>query len=357
VTSIDTYVSQEKPPTCIESFSGAGGMALGLHRAGFEIRLAFDNSPAAVETYSANMKYPAIVQDASKISAEQVLGLIGLKRGELDLWSGGPPCQGFSTQKRDADTNDPRNRLVSHYIKLVQGVLPKAFLFENVAIFGRKRGQRFVEEMQTVLSDYDIHAEFLNSADWGVAQTRTRFIAIGIRKDLEAVLEPLRATSEGWSTVGDILKDIPEPPEDYSEHPDFPNHQRARVTRVNVERFSHVPQGGGWRDIPYELRLECHKRVKTKTGGWSDVYGRLKWDGQCPTITGGFDSFTRGRYGHPLSDRPITPYEAARLQGFPSTFRFYGNRSDIRAQIGNALPPPLAQALGESILVTLNRSR
>lgn len=121
------------------------------------------------------------------------------------------------------------------------------------------------------------------------------------------------------------------------------------MSAINLERFSHVPQGGGWQDIPYELRLACHQRADPSKGGWPDVYGRLRWDGQAPTITGGFDSYTRGRYGHPQYDRPLTAREAARLQGFPDDFVFCGNRGAVRKQIGNAVPVPLARAFGEAI--------
>ena len=105
-----------------------------------------------------------------------------------------------------------------------------------------------------------------------------------------------------------------------------------------------------------ELRLKCHQTVDTKSGGWPDVYGRLRWDGQAPTITAGFDSFTRGRYGHPRQDRALTPREAARLQGFPDGFVFSGNRWDVRSQIGNAVPPPLARELGRTIAACLLQS-
>ena len=89
-------------------------------------------------------------------------------------------------------------------------------------------------------------------------------------------------------------------------------------------------------------------------GGWPDVYGRLEWDGTCPTITAGFDSFTRGRYGHPEQHRSLTLREGARLQGFPDKFRFYGTRHDVRLQIGNAVPPPLAHAAGKALIRVLS---
>jgi DNA (cytosine-5)-methyltransferase 1 len=248
---------------------------------------------------------------------------------------------------------DERNRLVMEFARLVRAMNPRFFLLENVDQLGGKRGRRFVSKIQQELEDYALYPHFYNSADFGLAQTRVRFIIIGKHIGIQAPFYLPRPTVTRWRTVGEILAGLPEPPDDYSEHPDFANHYAAKVTAINTERFSHVPQGGGWWDIPEALRLDCHKNVDRSSGGWPDVYGRLSIDGQAPTITGGFDSFTRGRYGHPLKDRPLTPREAARLQGFPDSFRFYGNRADVRSQIGNAVPPPLAEAVGHGILRAL----
>lgn len=334
---------------CIESFCGPGGMALGLHSAGFESVFAFDANKRAVETFRLNMQRPCEVLDAAKLDPRDVMDRAGVEKGELPLWSGGPPCQGFSKQKRGAHLGDHRNDLVSVFIRFVDYIEPQFFMFENVKIFGQKRGRRYIAEMGAVLRQYRLFPHFYNCADYGLAQTRERFVVVGQHRAVAGAFRIPRPTTTRWTTVGDVLGGVPEPPADYSEHPEYPNHQRARVTKVNIDRFSHVPQGGGWRDIPWELRLPCHQRVDTSSGGWPDVYGRLEWDGQCPTITGGFDSFTRGRYGHPLQDRPLTPYEAARLQGFPHGYRFVGTRADVRSQIGNAVPPPLARAIGIEI--------
>lgn len=339
--------------TLIESFSGPGGLSCGLVDAGFNLLLAFDNDEMAVETHNLNHNSRCIQADASKLSGAELLRTLDLSVGELDLFAGGPPCQGFSKQRRGAHFGDDRNSLVYEYIRLVKEIRPRFFLFENVAIFGQKRGQKYVQAMFKSLLEYSLYPHFYNSADYGLAQTRERFIVVGKRKDLRASFRIPAPTVSKWRTVGDVLNGLPEPPEDYSIHSDFPNHQRARVTDINVKRFSHVPQGGGWQDIPIHLRLECHKNVDPRSGGWPDVYGRLRWDGQCPTITGGFDSFTRGRYGHPLHDRPLTPREAARLQGFPDSFVFRGTRGDIRSQIGNAVPPPLACAVGLEVIRSL----
>ena len=337
----------------VESFCGPGGLSLGLEQAGFRPLLAFDLDRRAVETHRRNLPGPCIVADAARTTGRDLLERVGAEVGELALFSGGPPCQGFSKQKRGAHLGDSRNRLVMEFARLAREVRPRALLFENVAVFGRKRGREYLEVMRRELSDYALFSHFYNCADYGLAQTRERFVMVGIRRDLRLAFATPAPTARTWRTVGEVLSGLPEPPEDYSEHPDYPNHQRARVTPINIERFSHVPQGGGWRDIPEHLRLQCHRNVDVSSGGWPDVYGRLKWDGQCPTITGGFDSFTRGRYGHPHHDRPLTPREAARLQGFPDHFAFSGTRADVRSQIGNVVPPPLARAIGMEIIRVL----
>jgi DNA (cytosine-5)-methyltransferase 1 len=336
----------------IESFCGAGGMSLGLASAGFQPLLAFDIDDPAIQTHCLNLGGIGRVADARDISGKGLLSEFGLKVGELPLFAGGPPCQGFSKQRRGAHLGDVRNDLVIEFIRLVGEIRPRFFFFENVAIFGQKRGKAYISQMHEALEEYEINLKSVNSSEYGLAQTRERFLIVGRRRDQKTSFwfpdpQPARIT------VGDVLRDLPEPPKDYTEHPRFSNHQRARVSDANIERFSHVPQGGGWQDIPYSLRLPCHQRVDTKSGGWPDVYGRLDWNGQCPTITGGFDSFSRGRYGHPHQDRPLTPREAARLQGFPDDFLFYGTRGDVRSQIGNAVPPPLAQLVGEKIMEAL----
>jgi DNA (cytosine-5)-methyltransferase 1 len=338
-------------PTCVDLFCGAGGLSLGLRRAGFDVRAAVDNDAPSVATYTRNLGDHAVVADVANLDAAGVLELAGLAPGELDLLAAGPPCQGFSKQKRGAHLGDRRNALVLEFLRLVAELRPRAFLLENVSQLAQARGRHLVGQFGRL--DYELCGDFYVAADYGVAQSRERFVMVGIERGEPGRFASPPAISPAWPTVGEAIGDLPEPPADYSDHPDHPNHQAARVTAVNIERFSHVPQGGGWQDIPWDLRLACHRTVDVRRGGWPDVYGRLRWDGQCPTITGGFDSFTRGRYGHPLRDRPLTPREAARLQGFPDDFVFIGTRYDIRHQIGNAVPVPLAEAIGAAVVRTL----
>jgi DNA (cytosine-5)-methyltransferase 1 len=334
--------------TCIDAFCGAGGLSLGLGRAGFEVIAAFDSDEKSIDTYTLNSPDRAFQGDARELSWADLVEFGGHE--EVDLLAGGPPCQGFSKQKRGAHLGDKRNALVLEFLRLVEEAKPRVFLLENVPQLAQIRGSHLIDQFHG-LSNYRLTGHFYVAADYGVAQVRERFVMVGVRSDLGgSFVVPAPTTPEpGWPTVGDSIGDLPEPPVDYSEHPRFHNHQAARVTQKNIDRFSYVPEGGGWQDIPFEYRLKCHQIVDVSKGGWPDVYGRLRWDGQCPTITGGFDSFTRGRYGHPRRDRPLTPREAARLQGFPDHYRFIGSRHDVRHQIGNAVPVPLAEAIGKGI--------
>ncbi|EFN7310807.1 DNA cytosine methyltransferase, partial [Escherichia coli] len=332
---------------------GAGGMSLGLKQAGFDIKLAFDINEDAVKTYNNNLGEHCFQLDASAISGKFLLEKAGIK-SRLDLFSGGPPCQGFSKQRKGAHLlNDERNKLVLEYSRLVNELNPRAFLFENVEIFGQKRGRDLIDEIKEKLFKYNIFTFFICSSDFGVAQKRGRFIMIGIDKSENSGYPKLERTDREL-TIKDVIGNLPPPPEDYTEHDEIPNHIKCKITKLNEERFSHVPPGGGWKDIPHDLRLKCHQNVDTNSGGWPDVYGRLEWDKQCPTITAGFDSFTRGRYGHPSQNRAITLREGAMLQGFPIDYRFYGKRDAIRLQIGNAVPPPVAKAAGTAIIKCLN---
>ena len=351
---IETLLPKRQPPyRLIEGFCGPGGMSLGLKQAGFEISRAFDVDPPSIETHNRNLGHHGFVGDAKKVSGVALMTELGLKKGSLDLFAGGPPCQGFSKQKRGAHLGDSRNDLIEEYIRIVGELWPRFFFFENVAIFGQKRGKHYISMMHEMLSDYEISHRFVNSADFGLPQARERFLVVGRRRDVNGAFSFPSSIVNRRTTIGEALKGLPEPPTDYTVHREFSNHQRARVTELNIRRFSYVPQGGGWKDIPHDLRLPCHQRVDTDKGGWPDVFGRLEWNGLCPTITGGFDSFTRGRYGHPLQDRALTPREAARIQGFPDDYVFEGTRGDVRSQIGNAVPPPVAFGVGSYILRSL----
>ena len=338
--------------TCIDTFCGAGGLGLGLQRAGFEILLSFDIDQKCIDTINKNTKYfnhPAETADIADMLNGKLLKKCGLKRGELFLLAGGPPCQGFSIQRRGGDT-DPRNDLVLKYGQLIREVFPLYFVMENVSGIAGKRGktilQQLIEDVEEI--GYTVHIKLLNAEEYGVPQRRKRYIIVGERKDLgEHYSYP-----EGNNirkTVREAIGFLPEPPMDGTDHPDYTLHRRERLSPTNLKRIQALKQGQGRDDLPEELLADCHK-VDSSIIGFRNVYGRMAWDEVAPTITARFDSFTRGKFGHPVQDRTISLREGALLQTFPDDFMFVGNKVDVARQIGNAVPPLMAEAIGNSII-------
>lgn len=323
----------------IDCFSGAGGLSLGMSQAGIEVRYAFDSDQAAVDTYSANLG-----GHAQCISVNDVAGPIIRKRlasEGCDLVFGGPPCQGFSVQRR-GEATDSRNELIFEFLRIVVEAQPKIFLMENVAALAGPRGKAYLEKFQekAEAAGYIISWEILNASDFGVPQNRKRLFVVGERSDLPITFS-FPASQQSKKTVRDAIGDLPNPLDKHG----IPNHQPDNISSANRERISHVPQGGGREDIPMHLRLPCH-RVSVSKAGHRGVYGRLHWDQPAGTITTKCNSFTRGRFAHPVENRNITMREAARIQGFPDDFVFLGNKVSVAHQVGNAVPPPLAKELG-----------
>ncbi len=349
----------ERSPTAIDLFCGAGGLSLGIQRAGFDVRLAVDNDVVATKTYAQN--FPSVAVSHSSLegfSAETLLEKSSLQASECTLVAGGPPCQGFSIQRR-GDRTDERNDLVKVFLDLALAVRPRFFLIENVLGFLSKQGREFYTYVQkrSIEAGYRNRARKLNAADYGIPQVRLRAFIVGERlddgKSYFRFPEPL-LPAEQYVTVRQAIGDLPSPPEDGSPHSDFHNHFReGNLSSINRRRISHVPEGGGREHLPEDLQLACHK--KENGHRHLDVYGRLAWDQPSVTLTARFDSFTRGRFAHPTEHRTITLREGARLQSFPDDFRFLGNREEVARQIGNAVPPLLGECLAHAMLDALLR--
>lgn len=338
--------------SCIDSFCGAGGLGLGLQRAGFDILLSFDIDQICIDTINVNKKYfnhPAEAADIADMLNGKLLEKCNLERGELFLLAGGPPCQGFSVQRRGSDI-DIRNELVLKYGQLIDELYPMYFVMENVTGIAGKRGktilQQLIEDVEQI--GYTVHVDLLDAQDFGVPQRRRRYIIVGERNDMGEHYEYPHPISER-RTVRDVIGKLPAPPEDGSDHPEISLHRRDRLSDLNLRRIQAIKEGQGRDDLPEELLADCHK-VDSSVIGFRSVYGRMAWDDVAPTITARFDSFTRGKFGHPVQDRSISLREGALLQSFPMDFEFTGNKVDIARQIGNAVPPLLAEQIGKSIV-------
>lgn len=345
--------------TCVDSFSGAGGLSLGLQEAGLKILLSFDIDKKCIDTIQGNpgiFSHPAICEDINNFLNGKLLDKIGLKRGELFLLAGGPPCQGFSVQRIGDDT-DVRNNLVLQYGKLIDEVYPMFFVMENVSGIQGKRGRTILAELikhvETI--GYNVHKKLVDAEDYGIPQRRKRLILVGERGDIGKDYVFPEANGERH-TVRDTIGFLPPPPEDGSAHPDFPLHRRDKLSDKNIQRLLALQQGEGRDHLPKELLANCH-RLDSSVIGHRNVYGRMKWDDVAPTITARFDSFTRGMFGHPDQLRSISLCEGALLQTFPIDYVFAGTKVDIARQIGNAVPPKLARIIGESIIAYYSERR
>jgi DNA (cytosine-5)-methyltransferase 1 len=330
----------------VDLFCGAGGLSLGMEAAGIPTVYAADLDAAAIATFEKNLGPNAEVRD---VRDEDLLATIADRVGDNRfVLVGGPPCQGFSQQRRGSN-DDPRNDLVLRYGEVATFLpnRPAAIVLENVMYLDSPRGRRILESYIQVLTahGYTVQRFDLNSADFGLPQTRKRIVVIAVDVTYKDNLVGPRPSNRGrWLTIGEVLAGLP-----IAAASQFPNHIASQESPLNVRRMSYVDMGRGRTAIPQHLQLACHRGYD----GHLDVFGRLDWFEFARTITGGFDSSSRGEYTHPFANRSITAREAARLQGFPDHFIFLGNKADVRRQIGNAVPPPLAYAIGEAILNSL----
>jgi DNA (cytosine-5)-methyltransferase 1 len=334
--------------TFIDCFAGAGGLSLGMSQAGFESLYAFDSDEVATQTHLHNSGGNV---ECRRIEEVDPLALIA-GVGAPDVIVGGPPCQGFSTQGIGSPV-DQRNDLVAEYFRFALAIRPRVIVMENVPGVLGARGRRHMKSVFELLelSKYEVVTAVIDARAVGVPQRRRRALVVAWDSDRAKPFDvaPLLAEGPG-RTVRDAIGGLPSPPTDFSEHLGYPNHARARISAINLERISHVPQGGGRLDIPEDLRLACHRDNNHRH---LDVYGRLSWDQPAGTITAMFDNFTRGRFAHPDEDRNITNREGARLQTFPDSYVFLGPKKKVARQIGNAVPPALAEAIGRQVALQL----
>lgn len=347
----------------VDLFAGCGGLTSGFQATGsFAAVAAVERDVFAAATYAANFG-----QQHTHLS-----DIVDWLQGDIpqsDVVVGGPPCQGFSNLGARR-AGDPRNGLWSSYAAAVVKIEPRAFVLENVPDFLRSAQFRALLHETSVggrLRDYEFRWGTLNAAEFGAAQTRRRGIVIGTHRDLPAIALPTPThPRERWVTVGEALEGVPfhvtKVPLPASRASllghDVPGIFKAsdlHVTRIPTarsrERYRHIPPGGNRNDLPHHLQAPCWRKHRSGSG---DVMGRLHWDRPSVTVRTEFYKPEKGRYLHPVEDRPLTHLEAARLQGFPDDFQWCGTKTAIAAQIGNAVPVPLANALAVHLAARLS---
>jgi DNA (cytosine-5)-methyltransferase 1 len=380
----------------VDLFAGAGGLSCGLRQAGFIPVLANELVPQYAETYQANHNEAnLVVGDIRELSGKNLKRLLGVSAGQIDLIAGGPPCQGFSINAPIRTLDDPRNHLFKDFLKVVGALVPKAVLIENVpGIVSLGKGtviQQIYRELTKM--GYKVDHRILFAAHYGVPQMRFRTIIIGIRGsneeraiefpkpeyDAKAVANFAKAQElclkvsplfdsplKDPTSVWDALSDLPEiqngqskSPHTYKSQPksfyqrylregstSLSQHHCAKIAQINLERLKFIPQGGSWRDIPNDLLPKGLQRARRSDH--TKRYGRLHPEALCSTVLTKCDPHW-GSFFHPTQERVISVREAARIQSFPDSYQFSGGITQQYEQIGNAVPPLLAKAVGDVI--------
>lgn len=379
----------------VDLFAGAGGLSCGLDMAGFHPILANELVEQYANTYMHNFQNTeVVVGDIREVCDQNIKSKLGLKSGELDLLAGGPPCQGFSVNAPIRSLNDSRNHLFKDFLRVAAALEPKAILIENVPGIVQLGKGTVVDQIYKELRSlgYQVDHRILFAGHYGVPQLRFRTIFIAVKekkglkidfpepeynakavanfygaKELCLSVPPLFATSlKQHTNVWDAMSDLPEitsgsknesliyetePQSDYQrllrkESTVVLNHSCASLGKINLERLKHIPQGGSWRDIPFELLPAGLQRAKRSDH--TKRYGRLHPDAMCSTVLTKCDPHW-GSFFHPTQERVISVREAARIQSFPDHYFFTGSVTQQYEQVGNAVPALMAKAIGDQI--------
>ena len=346
----------------LDLFSGAGGFSVGLDQLeSFTTVLANDIMPEALETFSKNFPHAETIQ--GDISSDEVRSKVisRAKSLRVNMIIGGPPCQGFSNKGKKLGLKDPRNFLFIQFLKVVESVKPEVFVIENVKAMATSTNgwfmQQILEEVERL--GYFVSYGTLTASDFGVPQTRQRTVIIASRQCIVPL--PERSKPGYVLSVREAISDLAFLSSgqglDCSDYPikaqskyqaemrkgskKLYNHKATNHSPIALMKLQLIPAQMGKESLPEALL--GNQKFKT-------TWGRLKWDLPSPTIDTRFDTPSNGTNSHPELHRSITPREAARLQSFPDRFRFFGSKTSICKQIGNAVPPKLGTAIGSAIL-------
>lgn len=364
----DQLLWQQRPgkePKAMDLFCGAGGLSLGLKRAGFSSVLAVDNWSAAQETFECNFPdVPFLLADIDQLQGGDLLDAAGLRGGERPtLVTGGPPCQGFSSAGK-RKPKDPRNTLVGTFARLVAELMPPFFLFENVEGFlTAGRGSAIFALLDPILeAGYQTHLCKVNAANYGVPQLRKRVIAIGAL-GIEPSFPALTHSAFGAPGAHLASRFLPRTPTIHETIGDLEKvpacldgHVREPLEGLDLQRSVALKPGQTMRNLPIDLQHESYSRRANRRvrdgmpterrGGAPAGLRRLRPDEPSKAITGSAIS----EFLHPFLDGFLTIRECARLQTFPDEFSFMGTKNEQALLIGNAVPPGLAEAFGRSLL-------
>ncbi len=337
------------PVEAIDLFCGIGGLTCGLLEAGLNVIAGFDIDPTCRYTYEQNNHVEYHLQSVREVTGADIDDLYA--DGVTKVLVGCAPCQPFSQMRfklGQANETDEKYDLLLEFGRLIRDVHPTVISMENVPQIRETEVYRqFIEILQE--NDYHIDAKVVFCPDYGIPQTRRRFVLLASNLGPIELIPPTHNPQdvhvEGY--IGHL------PPIQAGEiDPEDPMHRAASLSERNLQRIQASIPGGTWRDWPEELRCECHRRESGQTYG--SVYGRMTWEQVGPTITTQFYNYGTGRYGHPEQDRALSLREGALLQTFPQNYDFIDpdvvfSFNHIGRHIGNAVPVRLGEVIGISI--------
>lgn len=325
----------------LELFAGAGGLALGLHEAGFRTVGLIELDKHACNTLKENRpKWPVFnvdIVDFNKNIRDYILDTT-----IVDLVSGGFPCQPFSYAGIGLGLNDTRGTLFYEFAGIIQKLSPKMFLAENVkGLISHDKG-RTLATILKVFDEigYNVSYKVLNANNYNVAQKRERLVIVGVRKDLPYLYE-YPVPCEKKLVLRDVLKNVPDS-------------AGAKYPEYKCEVLKLIPPGGCWRNLPDDIAKKYMGGSYHLGGGKTGMARRISWDEPCLTLTCSPAQKQTERC-HPSEIRPFTVREYARIQSFPDSWEFKGGVSNQYKQIGNAVPVNFAKEIGLSIINTLNK--
>ena len=338
------------PAQVIDLFCGVGGLTCGLQEAGLNVIAGFDLDPTCRYTYEHNNNVPYFERNIRDVTEQEIIELYD--NDAVRILVGCAPCQPFSQMRfklGDKNQKDEKYNLLLEYGRLIENVHPTIISMENVPqIQDTQIYKRFISILEHNHYHYD--ARIVYCPDYGIAQSRRRFVLVGSLLGPISLINPTHDRADVH--VSNYIRALP-PIAAGEADPNDPLHRSASLSEKNLERIQASVPGGTWRDWPERLRCECHKKDSGQT--YSSVYGRMTWDQIGPTITTQFYSYGTGRYGHPEQDRALSLREGALLQTFPPDYDFIDPERpfvfrDIARHIGNAVPVRLGTIIGQTIL-------
>lgn len=357
----------DKKPTAIDLFCGAGGLTLGLKKASFDVLVGVEINPEIAKTYAAN--HPGtklLVEDVRNVMSREIFNATNGKK--VDLVSGCPPCQGFSQLTEKWKRRDPRNDLVLEMARLVGEIKPRMVMMENVAGIttkGRYVLSKFVEKLKRL--GYVMNMDVLQMADYGVPQSRKRFVLLAGLGFVIPLPSPTHTCKKNgirelkpWVTISEVIANMQKPITlSYAIKNGGPEKFNWHVIRdlkpISLERLKFVNEGGNRTVLPEFLRPKCHRNSDK---GFKNVYGRMRWNHVAPTITSGCTTPCMGRFGHPEEARTVSVREAALTQTFPCNYRFETKYMDVACDlVGNALPYKFATIVAKTCLKAMSHRK